>query len=299
MGQLNLFANRKRTAGYILVLLSIAALTLLVYGRGPITPVSRIAYEANDRIYVIDIDGTHRRRVGPKGAKDPAWSPNGKRIAFRDTSLIRTMRANGKDIKAVHKEETPPWLLRDSLQWSPRGNSIVYREQPIFMPSAENHLKVIDIESSREKYKEIADLESVDWSPDGKQIAATVDSGYPKKETLLIMNADGSNVRTIFRTRLITGGPAWSPNNRYIALAQGNKITIVSLRKKNAIQTIRPKIKRGNIYAIDWSPDSKRFVFEKSFFIERKNKIYVMDTDGSNPKYLVSGKSPRWSPFLD
>jgi gamma-glutamyltranspeptidase len=60
---------------------------------------------------------------GPRGARDPAWSPDGKRLAFSYFDRIWTANADGRNGKPLRSDG--PEVERDP-QWSPDRKSIVF-----------------------------------------------------------------------------------------------------------------------------------------------------------------------------
>ena len=79
----------------------------------------------NVDVWVMDADGGHLRRLTTSAGIDlgPAWSPDGKRIAFtsdRDGDLeIYVMRSSGAREVDISKNSSawvpPAWIARDSV----------------------------------------------------------------------------------------------------------------------------------------------------------------------------------------
>ena len=83
------------------------------------------------QIWVIDADGGNRKMLNNWGYR-PAWSPDGKRIAFMsnkdcwaawESADIYVMDADGKNVKIL-TDIGPSW--DDYCSWSPDGTKIVF-----------------------------------------------------------------------------------------------------------------------------------------------------------------------------
>lgn len=72
-------------------------------------PVVRKAARYGPEIVVASADGKHARRLTRKGGSDPAWSPDGKLIAFERGGWIWTMKPNGKSQRRITKGTQPTW----------------------------------------------------------------------------------------------------------------------------------------------------------------------------------------------
>lgn len=75
------------------------------------------------QLWRINSDGTHLTQLTdmPDGAFDPAWSPDGTRIAFTSAGDLRLMNPDGTNIRALPQsgDESHP-------AWSPDGSRIAY-----------------------------------------------------------------------------------------------------------------------------------------------------------------------------
>ena len=73
------------------------------------TTVVRKAARYGPEIVVASANGGHARRLTRKGGADPAWSPDGKLIAFERGGWIWTMRPNGKEQRRLVRGTQPAW----------------------------------------------------------------------------------------------------------------------------------------------------------------------------------------------
>jgi Tol biopolymer transport system component len=163
----------------------------------------------------MDFDGRHRRPLaGGTPGDQPAWSPDGTRIAFssnRDGNRdIYVVKVNGSDLRRLtHHEATDEYPA-----WSPDGERIA------FGSLRSGDFEVFVMESDGMGLQQVTAHPAVDfrpaWSPDGDWIAFS--SSRADEATLAtfnydlyLMRLDGTGVRQLTHHDDLALRPSWSP----------------------------------------------------------------------------------------
>lgn len=174
-------------------------------------------------IWIVDADGTDQRQLtqltpGTSWDAGPQWSPDGSKIVFTRADLSRKQDAVFTvDVESGNLFQVTPWALHagGDPEWSPDGKWILLTTQP--GSRAENVYKIrpdgTGLTNLTRHRRGGYHYLSSSFSPDGKRIvsARTPGTGPEGAADLVVMNADGSRIRAITKTRLWESSVDWGP----------------------------------------------------------------------------------------
>jgi Tol biopolymer transport system component len=140
---------------------------------------------------IINAEGSGDVRLTSRAAFQPAWSPDGTRIAFvtlgeNDVFLINPDGSGEVNLTQGLSDDDGP-------TWSPDGSRIAFTASPLGQPM-ESEVAVMNRDGSGRT--NLTDRPGFDyqpaWSPDGTKIVFTRAENAGDSE-IYVMNADGSN----------------------------------------------------------------------------------------------------------
>jgi Tol biopolymer transport system component len=255
-------------------------------------------------IYALDADGGSQKRLteadvdasSPRGLLfqiDPAWSPDGRSIAFASkrsgTFDIYVMNADGTGTRRVTsgpEDDGHP-------TWSPDGGRIAFDR------GASGDLYVMSSDGSG--VHPIADDPAPEnepaWSPDGRWIAYVRRTPGTEVRELWLVRADGSEQQRLTSLRASSLSPTWSPDGTRIAFASNAVETLydiftLTLGKKDAR---RLTLTGPDAFEPAWSPDGSTIAFS------RGGSIFTVDLEGNVEDVTDpdnNDSSPAWNPRL-
>jgi TolB protein len=257
-------------------------------------------------IYAMSADGGSQERLteakgdpsSPRGLffqTEPAWSPDGSRIAFsskREGSFdVYVMEADGSETRRL----TTTSADEGDPTWSPDGRRIV------FARGTSGDLYVVNADGTEARPLVVGAASDTQpaWSPDGRWIAfARRLSGTTIRE-LWLARADGSGLRRLTSLEAVSEAPTWSPDGGRIAFAsnvrdaQFDIYTVGADGKAQRRVTATP----DDSFEPAWSPDGATIAYSEGGSIYSKEAAGDPFAEGERLTDSASNdSSPVWRP---
>ena len=153
----------------------------------------------------------------------PAWSPDGRRLAFARRSFADENHPGPWEIWVVNADGTHQRRLAHGTEpaWSQDGRRVAFTG--VYVPRA-GHPDIWVMRADGTNMRRLTvntsfGDRSPDWSPDGRLIAYTTNAGGFGNSTRAVwtMRPDGSHKQRLTPIGVRTASPSWSPDGKRIA----------------------------------------------------------------------------------
>jgi TolB protein len=244
-------------------------------------------------IFVMHADGTglvNLTRTEGADERTPAWSPDGREIAFSGDGG----HAHARDVYAIAVRSR---ALRNVTRgganyqpaWSPDGEKIAFASERWDEDAGQydDHYEIYvrhqDAHIAKLTRNDTDDLQPA-WSPDGATIAfnTTRDGNWE----IYAMSADGAVQRNLSDDPADDEFPAWSPDGKHILFVSdrdGQEEVYVMNANGTAIRMLTHG-SSGKSNPV-WSPDGRKIAFING----DDRSIYLMNADGSRMRRILAG----------
>lgn len=306
----------KGTIKLLVLVLPLAGIFLALSERsvkGSIAEEHQLAFVSkktgNWEIWTSDLDGKNKvKKTDYKGPDyNPAWSPDGQRIAFTTYRWgghrIGIMDRNGSNVERLLGASDAYNL---APCWSPDGQSIAY------FTNYKGYWNIFTVDLKSRKKTRLTTLEktserSPSWSPDGTKIA--FQSIRDGNWEIYVMDSDGRNQKRLTNNQFDDFMPSWSPDGRQIVFGSGlnHQMDIFIIDKdgsnlKNLTNGKPRKIRpNGESHKDDltpvFTPDGQQIIWACGASGTAAD-IYIMNKDGGNLRPLIATSTDERFPAI-
>ncbi len=287
----------RQLAGTVLVISLF--IQMQIAANGYAAPQAKITFsstrDGNNEIYVMDSDGGNQVRltVDPAWDHEPAWSPDGGRIAFNRNGHIYVMNSDKRNLVRLTKNQTA-----SEPAWSPDGAKIAFTR----FKAAQQQVWVMEADGQNPTLlTHVGANSNPAWSPDGKRIAFS--STRVVGSDIYVMDENGDNQVRLTQDKGGERNPSWSPDGQWIAydLFTRNLVYEIHVVKTDGSGQTR-KLTHDVPHKLNpsWSPDGRTIAYVSSADINRnfRQQIHLMTADGDHleilSKHLNNDTDPDW-----
>jgi TolB protein len=254
---------------------SFAALSQADAGTASGGRVAFVRYSAkigHPRIFVVDAGGGRARalRLPTAAAQSPAWSRDGKRLAFvgganevgrRDISNgeLYVLTTRGGAVRRLTRNRA----LETSASWSPDGTRLVFVRTPRSGTRSSLFVTRVDGRGTRRLTAGTRVDTEPSWSRKGWIAFLRIDPNV-FQSAIWLVHPNGTGLRRILTDEGVLTNPVWSPDGSRLLVQAGRQL--VTLRpdgSERRLVTTLATDARGTMADPQpaWSPDGKHIVY--------------------------------------
>ena len=252
-------------------------------------------------LIAIDYDGQNEQRIvsSPTMIYSPAWSPDGRKIAYGIRNANAKVELHERDLTTnrVRVISSRPEISYTPA-YSPDGKRLAFA---VSVGGVVTEINDYDLQQGccirRISRGPRNDL-NPSYSPDGRRIAFLSDRvGNPHIFTMPADGGDATMLTPYNTERVKFTAPSWSSNGNEVAFAGesrgGFQIMLADVRRPGVARQVTSS---GDNEDPSWAPDGRHIVFSSTG--REGSGLYVIDTVTGRKRQVIAGnrlRTPEWS----
>ena len=243
--------------------------------------------DGTTKIYLTAADGSIVAPLTDLEANGPAWSSDGRTIAFNCAADICAVNVDGSDL--INLTNTPwPGISEANPIWSPDGEMIAFMRK-----AGEYHdIYVMNADGTNQRKLSSTAYQNQDpvWSSDGKKLAY-MNEIVNVTSIIYTVNVDGSELVALNdagpENRAF--GPAFSPDSQWITFTSYHegKLEVYKSRPDGSDLTLLTNGASLISAEVQWSPDGLHIAFQSHRDGVQFQETYIMRSDGTEQMRLT------------